>query len=352
MITQKIDLMCNVCSVCIAFLMILLLGCGAGNKEGQFHPFVIPANFPPPSYRFKDNKITQAGFALGRKLFYDPRLSRNNTISCGSCHIQSAAFTQHGHDVSHGIDDRLGTRNSPPIMNLAWSATLMWDGGISDLDLQPLAPISNHVEMDDNMENIIRKIRSDPEYPGLFKKAYRTDDITSTRVLKALSQFMLMCVSSHSKYDSVMRKEGGVTFNVDEQDGYFIYQQKCAACHAEPLFTDLSFRNIGLRVTAVKDPGRYAVTLKSSDRYKFRVPSLRNLAYTAPYMHDGRYLTITAVLNHYTDLVQLIPGIDPLLIRKGRPGITMTQEDKRKLIAFLNTLNDQQFVRDPLLSPQ
>ncbi|WP_245901695.1 cytochrome-c peroxidase [Chitinophaga ginsengisoli] len=352
MIIQKIDVMCRVAGACTTLLMMLLLGCYGGNQQGQFHSFSIPANFPPPLYRFKNNTITQAGFVLGRKLFYEPRLSRNSTISCGSCHIQSAGFTQHGHDVSHGIDDRLGTRNSPPIMNLAWSATFMWDGGITDLDLQPLAPISNHAEMDNNMENVIRKLKSHPQYPGLFKGAFGTEDITSARVLKALSQFMLMCISSHSKYDSVMRREGGVTFSVEEREGYFIYQQKCAACHAEPLFTDHSFRNNGLSITAVNDVGRYAVTLKPSDRYSFSVPSLRNLAYTAPYMHDGRYLTVAAVLNHYTDLMELTPGLDSLFIREGRPGLTMTQEDKIKLMAFLKTLNDIQFVRDPLLSPQ
>ncbi len=132
--------------------------------------FQKPVNFPDPVYHFSTNNITKDGFELGRKLFYDPVLSANNTISCGECHIQTSAFTHHGHTVSHGIFDRMGTRNSPPIMNMAWNTSFMWDGGIVDLDLQAISPITNHVEMDETMPNILTKLRSSSEYPALFKK--------------------------------------------------------------------------------------------------------------------------------------------------------------------------------------
>ncbi len=156
---------------CVTGILALLVAC---SKEmiDRFEGFQKPSHFPEPAYHFSTNPITENGFKLGRKLFYEPRLSRNNTVSCGSCHIQSSAFTQHGHDVSHGIDDRLGTRNSPPIMNLAWMPTFFWDGGVFDLDLQPVVPITNHVEMDETIPNVLNKLRNHPGYPGLFKKAF------------------------------------------------------------------------------------------------------------------------------------------------------------------------------------
>lgn len=330
------------------FVCLFLAGMYACKKEiiEGFAGFSKPVNFPAPVYKFENNKVTQAGFELGKKLFYDTRLSVNNTVSCGSCHIQTAAFTHHGHSVSHGIFDREGTRNSPPIMNLAWSSSFMWDGGIADLDLQSVAPITNHLEMGESMDNVLSKLRNTPQYPPLFKKAYGTDEINTVTFLKALSQFMVMCVSSNSKYDSIMRNEPGKTFSADEAAGYLLVKQKCGNCHTEPLFTDNSFRNNGLSVSLVNDEGRYLVTQLSTDRYKFKVPSLRNLAFTAPYMHDGRLLTLDAVLNHYTAQVTNSPNLDTLLNKNGVKGIQVTAAEKIKILAFLNTLNDRSFIHD------
>jgi len=314
--------------------------------------FVQPVNFPIPAYKLSSNPVTKSGFELGRALFYEPRLSRNNTISCGSCHIQSAAFTQHGHDVSHGIDDRLGTRNSPPIMNLAWNKAFMWGGGVFDLDLQPIVPITTHEEMDENLENVLNKLRALPKYTGLFKSAFGSEEINTAKFMKALSQFMVMCVSSNSKYDKVMRKEGGASFTNEEQDGYTIFKQKCASCHSEPLFTDGSFRNNGLGISPINDQGLYVSTLMEADKYKFKVPSLRNLQYTAPFMHDGRFLTLSGVLEHYNSEVQDTPNLDPLLKGNAKHGINLTEFDKQKITAFLGTLNDTEFINNKLLSEQ
>lgn len=335
-------------------MMLLLAACHKEIKEELrvvFPGFQTPENFPEPVYHFETNPVTQAGFELGRKLFYEPRFSRNNTISCGSCHIQSAAFTHHGHDVSHGIDDRLGKRNSPPIMNLAWSPSFMWDGGIFDLDLQPVAPITAHEEMDEKLANIMTKLQAHPDYPGLFQKAFGSAEITSAHILQALSQFMAMCISSNSRYDSVMR-HNGVTFSTAEEEGYRIFKQKCASCHTEPLFTDHSFRDNGIGTGFNGDMGRYDITLLETDKYKFKVPSLRNLQYSAPYMHDGRFYTLDAVLDQYTSHTQLTPNLDPLLQQYGTPGIPLTPEEKASLLAFLNTLNDKKFVTDKTLSEQ
>lgn len=317
-----------------------------------FVGFQKPANFPEPTYHFNTNTVTKERFELGRKLFYETMLSANNTISCGSCHIQTAAFTHHGHTVSHGIFDRLGTRNAPPIMNLAWSTSFMWDGGIVDLDLQSIAPITNHLEMDETMGNVLNKLRNSTTYPSLFNKAYGTSEITTSNFLKSLSQFMAMCVSSNSKYDSVMRGDANKTFTIDEAEGMLLVKQKCGSCHTEPLFTDNSFRNNGLSVSMVNDEGRYMVTQINSDKYKFRVPSLRNLAYTAPYMHDGRLLTLNAVLDHYTTQVQNTANLDPILQQNGTLGITILASEKLKIISFLNTLNDRSFLFDKRFSEQ
>lgn len=337
------------------WITIILLGTAlivsATGIVDAFIGFKTPANFPAPVYHFSTNQVTQAKFELGRKLFYEPRLSRDNTVSCGSCHIQTSGFTQHGHDVSHGIDDRLGSRNSPAIVNLAWSKTLFWDGGVFDLDLQPLVPITNPVEMDETMSNVMNKLQAHPEYPHLFKKAFGSEEINTERMMKALSQFMVMLVSANSKYDKVMRKEG-VVFTSEEQAGYTIFKQQCNSCHTEPLFTDNSFRNNGIRIGNNTDEGRYKVTLNERDKYKFKVPSLRNLSYTAPYMHDGRFITLEAVLEHYTGQVQNTPNLDAQLKQEHALGIPLTTEKREHLLAFLKTLNDKEFISDKRFSEQ
>lgn len=330
-------------------LVLLIFACSKTNLDLPFTGFINPSHFPQPVYKFANNPVTKDGFELGRRLFYEPRLSRDNSISCGSCHIQSSAFTQHGHDVSHGIDDRLGRRNSPPIMNLAWMPNYMWDGGIFDLDLQPINPITAHEEMDESVVNVIAKLQVHPDYPTLFKKAYGSETITTATFMKSLSQFMLMCISSNSKYDSVVQKLGNATFTEEENAGYKLVQQKCGSCHAEPLFTDNSFRNNGIGIGLNDDPGRYEATLNNTDRYKFKVPSLRNLAYTAPYMHDGRYYRLDAVLTHYNRTVQHTPNLDPVLANGGIPLSTLEQQ---QILAFLNTLNDKTFIGNKLLSEQ
>lgn len=333
-------------------IFIFIAGIVACNKNvvDEVFAFVSPKHFPKPAYNFDNNEVTKARFELGRKLFYDPLLSANNTISCGSCHIQTSAFTHHGHILSHGIYDRQGTRNSPPIMNLAWNTSFMWDGGIVDLDLQPIAPIKNHVEMDDSLPNVLNKLRNSTTYPALFNKAYGSTEINGTKFLKAMSQFMLMCVSSNSKYDSVQQNLS--SFTVEENAGYQVFKQNCNSCHKEPIFTDYSFRNNGLQPSTLNDLGRYPVTNLETDKYKFKVPSLRNLSFTAPFMHDGRLLTLDAVLDHYTNNVQATQNLDPLLQQNGTLGISLSIQDKSNLKAFLKTLDDKSFLLDKRLNEQ
>lgn len=332
----------------IAFITAAcIVACGKETVQ-HYIQFQQPDYFPQTAYNFAANPLTEDGFELGRKLFYDPILSSNNTISCASCHIQTSAFTHHGHDVSHGIFNRLGTRNSPPIMNLAWSTSFMWDGGVADLDLQPIVPITNPVEMDNTMENVLTSLNASSEYRSLFKKAFDSDSITTANFLKALSQFMVMCISSNARYDSMRRKQ--VVFTDQENAGYTIFKQHCNTCHKEPLFTDFSFRNNGFTSFAKPDSGRYLATLQQQDLFKFKVPSLRNIGHTQSYMHNGTLYSLDAVLDFYDEQVQSTQNLDPLLQQNGRLGFDLSDDDKQNLLAFLNTLNDYSFLVDKKLS--
>ena len=258
----------------------------------------IPKNWPKPHYDFSKNPLTEEGFQLGRNLFYDPILSRDNTISCASCHLQQTGFTHVDHDLSHGIDGKIGTRNSMTLMNLAWSKTFMWDGGVNHLDVQPIHPITSEVEMDETMENVVSKLQKSEKYQKLYKEAFGTDKITGQLTLKALSQFVVMLTTSNSKYDKVLRKEE--KFTEMEQKGYELFKINCASCHKEPLFTNDSFENNGLAVdSTLNDIGRMRITQSEKDKYKFKVPTLRNSQFTFPYMHDGRFNTLNDVVKHY-----------------------------------------------------
>lgn len=306
--------------------------------------FNVPQGWPTPSYNYSNNPVNKAGFELGRKLFYDTKLSKDNTISCGSCHQQFSGFAQIDHPVSHGINDLVGNRNSPPLFNLNWHTSFMWDGGINHIENQPIAPIQNPIEMDETMANVVTKLQADATYRSMFKAAFGDETVNSQRIAKAFVQFMGMIVSSNAKYDKYKRGEAGGAFTQQELDGYNVYKQNCATCHAEPLFTDFSFRNNGLPPTSVNDSGRAHITLSAADLYKFKMPSLRNLKYTWPYMHDGRFNTIDQVLNHYASGIMQSPTLDTKL----SGGIALTDQQKEDLKAFLNTLNDEEFVKNTM----
>lgn len=310
----------------------------------------VPSNFPPLAYNLANNPLTEKGFELGKKLFYDGRLASDGIVSCGFCHIQEDAFTHHGHSVSHGVGDAIGTRNTPPIQNLAYQTAFMWDGATTHLDLQPIIPFTSPIEMNGDFTAAINMMKNDAEYQKLYKQAFADGLINSENMLKALGQFMVMATSSNSRFDKYRRNESGGTLSQDELDGYAIFNQKCASCHATDIFTDNSFRNNGLPINpSVNDIGRYRVTELEQDRYKFKVPSLRNIEKTAPYMHDGRFYTLDAVLNHYSSGVVNTQNLDPSL-NNGTLGIPLTATEKSKLIAFLLTLTDNEFLTNPKLA--
>lgn len=325
-------------------ILVLLLAAMACTKEAidSFKGWVTPSHFPPPAYPLAQNKITSAGFDLGKMLFFDSTLSVDNFMSCGSCHDQASAFTHHEHDLSHGRNGALTKRNTPPIMNLAWSTSFMWDGGIRHLDRQPIMPLTNPIEMGTTIPSVLSKLNASSMYRSMFAEAFGSPVATEEKMLQALSQFMLMCVSAEAKYDSV--KRGQARFTDDETAGYEIFKQQCNSCHTEPLFTDQSFRNNGVAPNYLMDSGRFVVTKNPADLYKFKVPSLRNLSYTLPYMHDGRIHTLGGIFEHYANGVTDLPTLDPLLRQGNRRGIALNSEERRKLTAFLKTLDDKNFV--------
>lgn len=305
--------------------------------------FNVPEGWPQPVYSYQNNPLTENGFRLGRKLFYEVRLSRDNTISCGSCHQDFAAFAHSAHPLSHGIDGQFGIRNSPALFNLNWHPSLMLDGGVNHIEVQPLAPITNPVEMDETMDGVITKLSADVSYRAMFKDAFGDETINSQRMFRALAQFQGMLVSSNSRYDKYARGQPGGDFSAPELNGLAVFTAKCASCHKPPLFTDFSFRNNGLSVnTALKDSGRAHITGLPVDRYKFKVPSLRNVAVSSPYMHDGRFATLSQCLNHYNTGVKATENLDPALVS----GIPLTAQEMQDLISFLGTLTDNTFLRD------
>ncbi len=321
------------CFLCLAFISF---------RNADDKLFTVPENFPNPVYDFGKNPLTENKILLGRALFYDPVLSRNNTISCAGCHSQFSAFTHVDHALSHGIEDKTGFRNSPALMNLAWQTLFMRDGAINHLDMQALAPISNAVEMDENINHVVSKLQASKLYPTLFYWAFGDSVITGEHTLKAISQFMLTLVSCNSKYDSVIRKES--VFTEQENNGYRLFKTHCSSCHTEPLFTNDSFKNNGLPVdTTLNDFGRYRVTLNPSDSLSFKVPTLRNIEFSYPYMHDGRFKRLAQVLNHYTNGIEKSKTLSSQL----QNPIALTANEKVDIIAFLLTLTDKTFLFNP-----
>jgi len=305
-----------------------------------------PDYFPEPVYNFEKNPVNASETELGRKLFYDPVLSLDSSTSCASCHSPYNSFAHVDHKLSHGIYDSIGKRNAPALFNLAWQPSFMWDGAVNNIEVQPLAPISNHSEMNESIEHVVMKLQRSDVYPLLFFKAFGDSVITGHNVLMALAQFQLTLVSKSSKYDSVM--DHSATFTAQEQNGYTLFRKNCSTCHAEPLFSTYGFASNGLAVdTFLRDYGRFAVTHNAKDSFLFKIPSLRNVSYTYPYMHDGRFATLYQVVNYYSDGLRPSTYISPPL--KNR--LLFSASEKVDLVAFLLTLSDKNFIFNKEFGP-
>ena len=300
----------------------------------------------------EDNPLTVEGVALGRRLFNDARLSRNNAQSCATCHEPAKAFTD-ARAQSVGVNGDAGRRNAMPLINLAWVKEFFWDGRAKSLREQVLMPIQDAHEMNEKLEAVIAKLEGDRDYRAQFKAAFGDTNITSARMALALEQFLLTLVSQESKFDRAARKldtltaqeQRGLQLFVTENDpARGLHGADCFHCHGGNLFSNHQFMNNGL-VPRAGDAGRMEVTRAESDRAKFKVPTLRNVALTAPYMHDGRFATLEEVIDHYNGALHRTRNLDPNLAKHPESGLGLSAEDKAALIAFLKTLTDEPFTQ-------
>lgn len=333
-------------SILFVVLAGLVISCDKSKSEELLvNESTVPAYFPEAVYAFPENKVinAEATFELGRKLFYDPVLSIDGEVSCGSCHKQYAAFADPTHVVPHGVHGLFGKRNSPGIFNTRWIPSFMWDGGINHIEVMPIAPITNPVEMGEDLGRVVDKLRQSDKYPPLFKQAFGSDSITSQFMLLAFAKFMSEMVSGSSRYDDY--KTGKLQLATDEQSGLNLFKSHCSGCHAGELFTDFQYRNNGLD-SSFKDVGRYAITTNNLDSGKFRTPTLRNIAITQPYMHDGRFSSLEAVVNHYRFGIKKSSTLDKSLEGK----IPLTEQEAKQLVSFLKTLTDYKFITNKRFS--
>lgn len=331
------------------FFTLLLLGCDRDDiPEPAPHdnpeiPLDIPAGFPSLNNAIYRNKPTKYGVELGKKLFNEKRFSGNNTISCASCHNQSHAFADN-HAQAIGVGSRVGLRNTPPIQNLAFIKSYNWDGNKRTLESQPLVPIITHEEMNSSILEVIGKLKDDHNYKVMFRKAFGDEEMTPDRIYSSLAQYEYTLISANSKYDKVQRNEGE-RFTASEARGYDIFNIKCASCHSTALFTDQSFRNVGFPLNPkAEEAGRARVTGDPEDYMRFRVPSLRNAEYTAPYGSFGQFPTLRAVLDYYAAGVLAADNLDPIL-KANDNRIPLGEQEKEDIIAFITTLSDSTFVQ-------
>jgi cytochrome c peroxidase len=323
---------------------------------GTWHPSTTPfpapqpRHFPPVNGGFLS--ITMEAAELGRHLFHDPRLSSDGTISCASCHLQEHAFSNGGHAFSMNASGTHTRRNTMPLFNLVWYDTFGWDGRAATLEEQVIHAM--HDEMASNMDEALQRVADDPIYQELYGAAYGTPTGDGSQAVHAISQFLGTLVSYQSKYDRVLVGED--RFSPDEYDGFVLVNDQsmgnCLHCHitdAHALGTSGGFGNNGLD-PLYTDPGRAALSLDPKDHGRFRIPSLRNVTVTAPYMHDGRFNTLEEVLDHYSEGVHPGPHLDNRMISRPITAPLLTHDERRKIIAFLHTLTDSAFISDPAFS--
>lgn len=359
------------------WVLLVLVSCqdegGTEPQEGnEPYTFDIPSYFSRNTHPIPaDNPATTKGVELGRMLFYDTRLSGNNNQSCASCHQQEKAFTD-GQRFSRGSTGALGHRNSMSLANMLWVHRLFWDGRSATLEEQALIPITDPIEMNQDLDELVAELSAIPTYRTLFAQAFGTEGITPERIANALAQFQRTLISANSKYDQFLRGTYQPT-SLELQGMRLFFQHpypdlglrgaNCGDCHVGPLVAGATnnwagFHNNGLDTDERLAEGLQAVTGNPADRGKFRAPSLRNIALTAPYMHDGRFQTLEQVLDHYDQHIRMSQTLDPLIIEASNeflfPGdpikLYLTPQEKQAVLAFLHMLTDETFIRDPRFS--
>jgi cytochrome c peroxidase len=324
--------------------------------NATLYHFRVPAGFPIPALP-RDNPLTVEGVALGKQLFNEKLLSRDDTLSCASCHQEAHAFSDRRR-VSVGVDDLPGTRHAMPLFNLAWKRQFFWDGRASSLRQQVLMPIQDDREMHESLECLLGKLAA-AGYSEQFELAFGSRKIDADRVARALEQYVLTLVSFDSKFDRALK--GQATLSDEEKRGFQLFVTEydprhgftgadCFHCHGGPLFSDFRFTNNGLDAEP-SDTGRERVTGSAGDRGKFTVPSLRNVAVTGPYMHDGRFQTLEEAVDHYCTGTKRSATLDPNLAKHPDGGVPLSADDKKALVAFLKTLTDVALEGTPPVEP-
>ena len=343
-----------------SFLLISILSCKKENSDNEFHcgssnpsPYSIqrPTRFPSIE-DFSYNPLTIEGISLGKKLFYDPILSADNSISCASCHKQAYNFSDGGEKYSKGVGGTLGNRNAMALVNLAWNTTFFWDGKHNTLEAQIHDPVVNPIEMKEKWPSVVAKLENQPEYSDLFCKAFGTSNIDSSLVMKAIAQFLRSITSSNSRWDKFIRQE--IQLTPSEINGFQLFSTErgdCFHCHVPDnmLFMDNQHHNNGLDAVFT-DKGLGGLTGNSFDEGKFKTPTLRNIALSAPYMHDGRFSTLEEVIEHYNSGGVPSSTIDPLMKKVG-VGLNLTSSEKTDLINFLKCLTDTTFLANKEYAP-
>lgn len=339
---------------------LLLIGflwsCGNQNTQASLPtPYVlnIPANLQKPMPIPEHNPMTEEGVALGKKLFYDPQLSANNLISCASCHLPALSFSDGKALSKAGVSGKSLSRHVPQLTNVGWNEALFWDGGAKNLESMVFGPLTHPDEMGENLDILVQDLQKDTAYLSLFKDAFNVDSIQSALIARALAQYMRTLVSADSRYDQFVRGEGD-KLNAKELKGLSLFKAKCGGCHTfgggKDFFTDFSYHNNGLdTVFSQKEEriamGRFRVSFDSTQMGAYKTPTLRNIALTAPYMHDGRFHTLQEVMDHYSDNMQASPYVDTVFLSpSGQIGISMNEDEKETIISFLYTLSDQKFL--------
>tara|TARA_R110002050_G_scaffold109799_5_gene221567 strand:+ start:11658 stop:12722 length:1065 start_codon:yes stop_codon:yes gene_type:complete len=308
----------------------------------------IPKGFPPMEIP-NDNPMTEEGVELGRKLFYDKRLSGDETLACASCHQSKASYAD-SNQFSTGIDGSVGNRNAMAVINVGYSFSLFWDGRAATLEAQALGPVVNPIEMNTTWPAVLVKLNEDTYYRNMFKIAFGVDVIDSLDVAKAIAQFERTMLSGNSRYDKSL--SGGPILTESERRGQDIFLTEkgdCFHCHGTGLFMGFDYENNGVQ-QSMTDNGLGDITQLSTDIGKFKPPTLRNIEFSAPYMHDGRFTTLEEVVEFYNSGVnQNSPNVSALMLKSNRPNgsLNLTVQQKQDLVAFLKTLSDSDFTENP-----
>ena len=344
--------------------ILVFLSCSKGHNEEEYTPVSAPLQIPTLFHKLliapiipSNNPQTQEGVSLGKKLFFEKGLSADNTQSCATCHDPKIAFTDK-RQFSEGIDGVFGNRNSMPLFNLAWNfdENFFWDGRSIGIERQAIEPVINPIEMHNTWSQVVSVLEAKEAYPELFYKAFGTRKIDSILVTKAIAQFERTLISANSKFDQYLN--GEAQLSASELNGFDVFMDEtkgdCFHCHGSdknPLWTDNEFHNNGLDALSF-DLGLAKITGDPADNGKFKSPSLRNLAFTAPFMHDGRFSTLEEVIDHYSEGLKASPTIDPLMKKISSGGVQLTPQEKADLKAFLLSLSDFEFVSNPVFQKE